>query len=248
MQEPKKNDITLFLTSNPFVPGECVITPLNGFRDELMREVGDLARCVFVTSSRLDRRSTDEAAYSIKFALQRAGMGFVSFSILDGRTAVLAEELISKANFVILMGGHVPTQWEFFEEINLRRLLKEKFTGVVMGISAGSMNSAVTVYRWPEMPGESIDPDYELFAPGLGLTRTNILPHYWAEKDKWLDGKNMVDEIAVPHSIGHRFVALPDGSYIIQKNFKEFIKGEAYEVKDGNVTPLSKEGEIIRWN
>ena len=40
---------------------------------------------------------------------------------------------------------------------------------MIFGISAGSMNSAEEVYAQPELEGESLDPNYVRFIPGLGL-------------------------------------------------------------------------------
>jgi len=42
---------------------------------------------------------------------------------------------------VILAGGHAPTQNAFFHKIKLKELLKI-FDGIVIGISAGTMNCA----------------------------------------------------------------------------------------------------------
>ena len=91
---------------------------------------------------------------------------------------------------VILGGGHVPTEKAFFDEIGLRdALLKgddrnaNGWDGIVMGISAGSMNCADIVYAQPEMPGEAADPSYQKFIQGLGLTDVNVLPHYQAVKN-----------------------------------------------------------------
>ena len=64
-----------------------------------------------------------------------------------------------------------------------------------MGISAGHMNCAEIVYAQPEMPGEAVDPDYRRFIPGLGLTKYNILPHYQAVKDDYVDGMRLFEDI-----------------------------------------------------
>lgn len=41
-------------------------------------------------------------------------------------------------------------------------MLKD-YQGVILGISAGSMNSADVVYAQPEEEGEGIDPEYEKY-------------------------------------------------------------------------------------
>jgi dipeptidase E len=91
--------------------------------------------------------------------LEEAGFGFERFRILDGRNASRAASLVRESNRLILSGGHVPTQNRFLDRIHLRGLLSD-FQGVVIGISAGSMNSAELVYAQPEEEGEAVDPDY----------------------------------------------------------------------------------------
>ena len=84
--------------------------------------------------------------------------------------------LIWKSDLIILAGGHVPTQNAFFQDIGLRKLIKD-YQGVVLGISAGTMNAADRVYIQPEEPGETV-PEFQRFGEGLGITRINVLPHY----------------------------------------------------------------------
>ena len=105
-------------------------------------------------------------------------------------------------DFVILGGGHVPTEMAFFRSIGLAEKF-EGFTGIAMGISAGTMNCARIVYAEPEMPGEATDPTYERFIPGLGLTEFNILQHYNAVKNDIIDGMRLIEDIAFGDSFGH---------------------------------------------
>ena len=117
-----------------------------------------------------------------------------------------------------------------------------------MGISAGSMNSAVTVYAHPELEGEAVDPDYERFLPGLGLTEASILPHYNTIAGDTLDGLDLFDDIAVPDSEGHVFFVLPDGSYILSENGQETLCGEAYVIADGVMEQIAEDGDAISLN
>ena len=118
------------------------------------------------------------------------------------------------------------------------RELLQGFEGVIMGISAGSMNCADTVYAHPEMEGESIDPNYQRFIPGLGLTDVNVMPHYQKVKHWWLDGKPLYEGIACPDSFGRTFYGLPDGSYVLCEDGKETIYGEAHKLSDGVFTQI----------
>ena len=91
------------------------------------------------------------------------------------------------------------------------------FDGVLVGISAGTMNSAEVVYAQPELEGEATDPNYQRFLPGLGLTKKMILPHYQMLKDEVLDGLRVMEDIAYPDSQGRRFYLLVDGAICISK-------------------------------
>ena len=113
-----------------------------------------------------------------------------------------------------------------------------------MGISAGSMNMAGIVYVQPEEPGESV-PEFKRFAPGLGLTPVNILPHYQKAKDYWLDGKHLYKEITFVDSMGHEFFALPDNSYFYQDPYGLLLCGKAYRLKNGILEQLTDDEDVL---
>ena len=145
---------------------------------------------------------------------------------------------------ILLSGGHVPTENAFFASMDLRNLLAD-FDGVIIGISAGSMNCADTVYAQPEEPGEAVDPDYQRFISGLGLTTRNILPHYNQVKDNVLDGLRLFEDITAADSVGHTFYILPDGSYILSRNGDEMLCGEAWLMHNGVLEKLTEDGEEL---
>lgn len=132
------------------------------------------------------------------------------------------------------------------QRINLKEKI-HKFEGLIVGISAGTMNSAEIVYAQPEMSGEAVDPNYERFLPGLGLTNTNILPHYQMVRDYILDGMRLYDEITYGDSFGRRFLALVDGSYLFIKDGKEIVYGEAYRIENGRIEKICQDGQNLEW-
>ena len=107
------------------------------------------------------------------------------------------------------------------------------------------MNSADTVYSQPELEGEALDPEYEKFLPGLGLTETNLLPHYQDCRDEVLDGLRVFEDITYPDSMGRTFCAIPDGSYLFIKDGREELRGEAYMIRDGVLTQISENGGSV---
>lgn len=225
-----------FLTSSPCIPnaGRAILNPDNGFVDRMRAALPANPRCLFICSHPDSAYLTDKYAGDMDEAFSGAGMPFASLTVLDSRNDNCAADLISRSNLMILAGGHVPTQNEYFTRIGLKDLLAG-YQGVIMGVSAGSMNAAAEVYVQPEMEGESINPDFRRWLPGLGITHTNLLPHYQQVKDWYLDGKRLFEDITYADSHGHAFYALVDGSYLYIENGREELLGECYRISDGQI-------------
>jgi dipeptidase E len=233
-----------FLTSRMDAPETGELNSANQFVDELRRHFPNPCRALDVCSDPDDREKMDYYASVTKNMLEASGFAFERFAVLDGRNEAQAEELVRGSNLLILSGGHVPTQNAFFQKIGLRRLLQD-FNGVVIGISAGSMNSADVVYAQPEEAGEAVDPAYQRFLTGLNLTKINLLPHYQDVKDDVLDGLRVFADITCPDSVGRTFYAIPDGSYLYLDAGKAELRGEAYRVRDGVIRQISSHGEVV---
>lgn len=238
------NNMVCFLTSSPVTPGTELLNPANSFIDELRRCFCRDCRTLFVCSDPDLHDKTDFFANEIKGIFESAGFSFGSFSILDGRNEHKAPELVKSSDLIILAGGHVPTQNRFFSRIGLRELLKD-YTGILIGISAGSMNSAETVYAQPEREGEAADPAYQRFLSGLGLTKTMLLPHYQENKNDILDGQRVYEDIAFSDSYGRVIYAIPDGSYLFIQNGREELRGEAYRISEGKMSQISELNDIV---
>ena len=232
-----------FLTSRTDPPGSDHLTlnPANGFVDALRRVFPAPCRALFVCSDPDNAEKTDFYAATLRTSFSSAGLPFARLLTLDGRSEAQAARLIAESNLLILSGGHVPTQNRFFQKIGLKALLRD-FDGVVIGISAGTMNSAETVYAQPELEGEAVDPAYPRFLPGLGLTKRQIIPHYQMIQDDVLDGKRVMEDVAYPDSAGRQFILLPDGGYLYIENGTETLCGEAYLLADGRLRQISEAG------
>lgn len=83
------------------------------------------------------------------------------------------------------------------------------------------MNYSEEVYAQPELQGESLDPNYKRFFKSLGITKSQILPHYNLIKSEYLDGKRRLEEITYPDSFGRAFITLNDDViYMVMVNMK----------------------------
>ena len=235
-----------FITSSPCIDGadRPILNPDNGFLNRIRKALPEHPRCLFIASSPYFRDLTCLFGSHMFMAFAEAGICFSSYQILDAYNADDAAELIHASDLIILAGGHVPTQYAFFAELGLDVLLQD-YEGVVMGISAGSMNSAREVYIQPEEPGEALDPDFVRFAPGLGLTSASVCPHYQKVRDSYLDGMRLFEDITYADSKGRSFYALPDGSYILCAEGKETLYGEAYRIRNGILEQICRNGQSV---
>lgn len=235
----------LYITSSPFVDGadRAIMDPQNGLVKRLKQDLPPYCRCLYICSSpdRRDLNCTFGADVFQIFAQE--GMPFSHYAVLDGDNFYEAKKLVLESDLIVLAGGHVPTQNAFFHRAKLPQILQQ-YNGVVLGISAGSMNMARTVYAQPEEPGES-GPDYARFIPGLGLTDIRICPHFQKVRDYEVDGLRLFEDITFPDSMGNCFYALPDGSYIYQDETQCLLCGEGYRICDGVLEQLTEKEEIL---
>ncbi len=233
-------DMILFLTSTlgeNYIGTDqkshaCKISGYNGLLDNLIRFVPAGCRGVIMASDPDDYENNDSVLNIMRESFEMSGLETEELLLCDGRNADRAKELIGSAGLVIMAGGHVPTQNRFFEKIGLKQIM-QSYEGVVVGISAGSMNCAGTVYAVPELDGEALDPEYKRYLHGLGLTDISILPHLQYLRGLELDGMRMVDDIAIADSRIRPFYGLNDGSYILEMNGTAEIYGEAYYFAGG---------------
>ena len=61
----------------------------------------------------------------------------------------------------------------------------------------------------------------------------------------YLDGLRLIEDITFDDSVGHEIIALNDGSYIMLENGQATLYGEAYRIKDRQLTQICKDGEFI---
>lgn len=214
----------------------------NGILDLIKKLTPKQENFVFVASDELNYDSTDIYA-NITFDSFRLTFPFSDYAILDGRTKHKAKELIENADLIFLCGGHVPTQNKFFQNINLKEIIKDS-KALIIGQSAGSMNSAEIVYAQPEFEGEAIDPNYKKYLHGLGLTDISILPHFEQELGTVLDGKDVFKEISLPDSKVRPFIAYSDGAFIYDNGETQLIYGRAYLFNNGSYQKISEDNTI----
>ena len=238
--------MTLILTGSPTRYGEDRFTEDNGFLATVKAELPPKPRILMISAAPDDRAFTDSVLDGMSLCVRNSGITASSITMLDRRNAVMAPALVRDADWIVLCGGHVPTQNRFLHEIGLKELLKG-FDGLVMGCSAGSMNCADVVYSHPEMPGEAVDPEYRRWLKGLGLTHLQIVPHYYQVRDYIIDGRRLFEDCVFPDSWRHSFYTFPDGGYILCKDGRETLYGTAWEISNGAMRQICSENQVYTF-
>lgn len=225
----------VFLTSSPSGPlnkpnDERLLDKQNQFVENLKHYRKPEMKGLMIAAFPCHYEQNDEMTAFFKDAFSNSGIPFQTLDLWDER---ILDKDLSQYDIVILAGGHVPTQNAYFQSIKLREKL-ETYQGLVLGISAGSMNSADIVYAQPELSGET-NPHFSRWLKGLNLTKIHLLPHYQMVKDYMLDGKRLFEDVTYPDSYQAPFYCLVDGSYVLIENEKTTLFGEAYLIKDGQL-------------
>ena len=241
----------LYLTGSPTRFGEPSFTEDNGFLADVRASLDAVAggrppRVLLVSAAPDDRGFTESVLKGMGECIHKSGIETEEVVMLDRRNVSRAPELVKRAHWIVLCGGHVPTQNKFLHEMHFKELL-QGFKGVVMGCSAGSMNCAGLVYSHPELPGEAVDPQYRRWLKGLGLTDIQLIPHLEQVRYAQVDGIRLFEDIAFPDSWGHRFYTFRDGGYVKVQDGKPTLYGEAFEITRGAMRRVSEENKTYSF-
>ncbi len=220
-----------------------VLIQHNGLLDRLKSIWRENARVLIICADPTDYDKNDSVCACLKESFPMSGLSVSHIDKCDDRNLEAIDNL-KNIDVLILAGGHVPTQNRFMKQLRLKERLVD-YEGILVAWSAGSMNCAEMVYAGPELEGEAVDPLYERWITGLGITDINIFPHFQHLKDDYLDGMRLIEDITFADSIGHEIIAMNDGSYIVVDDGQTTLYGEAYLIKDGQQMQICKDGESI---
>ena len=91
--------------------------------EDLLKHVQFPCHALLVASSPDDIEKTRHYAHEIVDVMDKHGLCLSGFDILDRISAKCTKELVDKADIILAMGGHVPTQNTFFQELDLKKHL-----------------------------------------------------------------------------------------------------------------------------
>ena len=246
---------TLFLTSSlggytKTIKGNEVVKEIvkcnnsNHFIDRLRMAVPKINTFVFVASNPNGIEKTDEYSNIIVNALNLDDFEIQNKIIIDSRFVGDIEKTILSADVVFLAGGNVPMQNKYFNEIKLKLIL-EKYDGVVIGQSAGSMNCAKTVYTQPEEPEEFKDKNYQRILKGLCLVDFAIMPHMNTSNEVDEQGHPTVMQMCLEDSFAIPHFGICDYGFIEIKNNIATAYGKTFLIKNRKCVELCGDGERV---
>ena len=213
----------------------------NSFLSNIKKFIPKYDSIVYVANDPDNFEVINEWANIVFTSFELTGLKFKNRIILDSRNKNNARSIVENADLVMLAGGKINCQLDFFSEIGLKELI-EKHKGLVIGGSAGSMNLCKTVFNFPEEPCD-IDgrKDNDFFQPGLGFFDRIIIPHFNdTEYYQCNAGVDSWNEYIRPLSHGREFLAYDDDSYILINNGKIEYFGTFYKIKDGKIHIIDK--------
>lgn len=249
---------TIFLTSSlggytKTVKGNEVVKEIikcdnsNHFIDRLKLAVPKIKTFVFIASNPDGFEKTTDYANTIVQALNLDDFGIEKLIVIDHRFSDNIEDSILSADVVFLAGGNVPTQNNYFKEIDLKSIL-DKYHGVLIGQSAGSMNCNKLVYAQPEEDEEFEDKNFVRKIEGLGLVNFTIMPHMNSADEEDEFGHPSVMQMCLEDSYDIPHYGICDYGFIEISNDKAISYGKTLLIKNGECIQLCGDGEQIEVN
>ena len=201
----------------------------NGFSEkvaEVFREnIKSTNRFAFVASEfEKMHEKTDKYFHLFLDMFAQAGICFEEAYVVDGRMSVAeAQQAVEQADVIWLSGGDTPTQFHYFQEYGLDTVI-EKHDGVIIGMSAGSINMAKT-----SICTLSCGHGKQMIYKGLGCVDISVEPHFV---------RSEVSDELIELSDAHTIYGLCDDSIIVCSCKGTEFYGEIYKLSGGNIEKI----------
>ena len=211
----------------------------NSFLNNLKKNLTNTKKFVLVAS---DPDNYDKNDLFLKMdieALKLSDLCFDEYLVLDQRNTWDIENVLKDASLIFLSGGNTLLQNKFFNSINLKKYINDN--SVVIGISAGSINSAKDAYNSPESEEDLNNSPY---LHGLELTNINIEPHF-SLSNLNDDSKKIQTKAILSESNKRILYGLTDGAYSIKTSSKCMLYGESYKIQNGIIKKICNDDEVI---
>lgn len=154
-------------------------------------------------------------------AFEECGIHFNESYVVDGRMKIdEAQKAVEEADIIWLSGGMTLAQFGYFQKYGLDTIIKQH-KGVVIGMSAGSINMAET-----SICTRTCGHIEQKIYKGLGCVDVSVEPHFVRDK---------FTEELVELSGKYKIYGLCDESVIVYENGKQHFYGEIYEMYNGKI-------------
>ena len=198
----------------------------NGFSDEIaelfQKKITHRERFVFVASEfEKHHKKTDNYFKFFLNMFEEKEIHFKEARVVDGRmTAKQAQAAVEAADVIWLSGGDTPVEFAYLQKYGLVDVIKNH-SGVVIGMSAGSINLADTA-----ICTRSCGHDPQQIYPGIGCVRISVEPHFVMGE--------LSDEL-LELSEKYTIYGLCDESVIVCEDENVEFHGEIYKIEKGNI-------------
>ena len=196
------------------------------FPEELSKRLNNLLwrreKIAFIASDFALHDTTDYYFHIFYDKFIKAGLEFKGAYVVDSRmTFDEAKQAVAQADLVWISGGDTPVEMKYLKQYGLVDVIRQH-RGVVLGMSAGTLNLAQTTVcsRWLH------DGQFDMYE-GIGLVDITVESHF--------DVNHISDEI-YDFSREHELYELCDESFIICQNGKKEFYGEVYKFTNGTMT------------
>lgn len=211
------------------------LTNHNQLLTNLKKSIKDTKRIVVIANDPQSSEENDTRFQVVFESFKLTGFDFKERVVLDARNASDAKNILLGADVIILSGGKVLCQNKFLRAIKLTSILKE-YKGLVIGISAGTMNLCKKVANFPE---ELADLKQKRWVKGLGYHDDIIIPHFDGVTKSYqieCDEIDVVNDYVLPYSHKHTLIGYPNGSYIfIDDKGNVSYHGDMYIIEKGEI-------------
>ena len=201
--------------------------PERRFTDEIAKELreilADRKSLVFISAWPDQYKRNDEDSEGMHNMFSIENMPFSSFSVIDERTeSDSAQRQIETASCLFLIGGNATMQMDLIRRKGLFDIIKS-FRGVILGVSAGSMNM-----------GNPVVDIYESLVPyeGFAFARITIKAHYPIGDPNLMQSTNRVS-MEMPVTL------MKDESAIFITEDGVKLIGEIFRMDKGETVPLN---------
>ena len=155
---------------------------------------------------------------------EEIGIHFETSYVVDGRmNTTEAQKAVAKADVVWLSGGDTPAQFRYLQKYGLDTLIKQH-AGVIIGMSAGSINLAQTAI----CTLSSGHYKQEIYK-GLGCVDFSVEPHFI---------RNNVSAELIDLSMKYIIYGLCDDSILVCTDSTIEFCGEMYKLSGGSIEKI----------